>query len=237
MTMRKKGSVFIAIGLLFLAAALLLTIYNLWDAHRADVAAQATVQALKTMIPAQTQEPTPTEPQEPPQTETQAELTEEPTEESTEEAEEEPPEETQEPDKLMLPLDKEMPTVEWEGYQYIGMLEVPSLELSLPVMDQWDYDRLKISPCRFAGNLYQDDLVVCAHNYAHHFTPLKYVPIGTEIQFTDAEGNLFRYAVSSFDTVGSNEVEKMIKGDWDLTLFTCDTNGQTRIAIRCDRIQ
>ena len=142
-----------------------------------------------------------------------------------------------EPEKLMLPLDKEMPTVEWEGYQYIGMLEVPSLELSLPVMDQWDYDRLKISPCRFAGNLYQDDLVICAHNYAHHFTPLKYVPIGTEIQFTDAEGNLFRYAVSSFDTVGSNDVEKMIKGDWDLTLFTCDTNGQTRIAIRCNRIQ
>ena len=233
MTMRKKGSVFIAIGLLFLAAALLLTIYNLWDAHRADVAAQATVQALKTMIPAQTQEPTPTEPQEPPQTEPQAELTEQPTE-GTEAS---PPEETQEPDKLMLPLDKEMPTVEWEEYQYIGMLEVPSLELSLPVMDQWDYDRLKISPCRFAGNLYQDDLVICAHNYAHHFTPLKYVPIGTEIQFTDAEGNLFRYAVSSFDTVGSNDVEKMIKGDWDLTLFTCDTNGQTRIAIRCDRIQ
>ena len=156
MTMRKKGSVFIAIGLLFLAAALLLTIYNLWDAHRADVAAQTTVQALKTMIPAQTQEPTPTEPQEPPQTEPQAELTEQPTE-GTEAS---PSEETQEPDKLMLPLDKEMPTVEWEEYQYIGMLEVPSLELSLPVMDQWDYDRLKISPCRFAGNLYQDDLVI-----------------------------------------------------------------------------
>ena len=52
--MGKKGSVFIAIGLLLLAAALLLTLYNLWDAHRADVAAQTAVQSLKTMIPTTT---------------------------------------------------------------------------------------------------------------------------------------------------------------------------------------
>lgn len=49
--MRKKGSILIAIGLLLLAAALLLTLYNIWDAHRADVAAQTAVQALKEMIP------------------------------------------------------------------------------------------------------------------------------------------------------------------------------------------
>ena len=44
--MRKKGSILIAIGLLLLAAALLLTLYNIWDAYRADVAAQTAVQAL-----------------------------------------------------------------------------------------------------------------------------------------------------------------------------------------------
>ena len=219
--MGKKGTFFITIGLLLLAAALLLTMYNVWDSNRAGVAAQETVQSLKTMLPS------PGETASEPTEETSAQKTTAPTEEAA------PPEQTQPPAPLP---EGEMPTVELNGYDYIGVLEVASLQLSLPVMDQWDYEGLKISPCRFAGNLYTDDLVICAHNYAHHFTPLKTVPLGTEIRFTDAEGTVFTYAVASFDTVGPNDVERMIHGDWDLTLFTCNTNGQTRCAIRCDRI-
>ena len=48
--MGKKGSVFIAIGLLLLAAALLLTLYNLWDARRADIVAQETVRELNRQL-------------------------------------------------------------------------------------------------------------------------------------------------------------------------------------------
>ena len=31
------------------------------------------------------------------------------------------------------------------------------------------------------------------------------------------------------------QVEDMITGDWDLTLFTCTPGGQLRIAVRCLR--
>ena len=220
--MGKKGTFFITIGLLLLAAALLLTMYNVWDSNRAGVAAQETVQSLKTMLPS------PGETASEPTEENSAQETAIPTEEAA------PPEQTQPPAPLP---EGEMPTVELNGYDYIGVLEVASLELSLPVMDQWDYERLKISPCRFAGNVYEDNLVICGHNYSQHFQPLKYVPVGTQVQFTDAVGNVFRYAVSSFDTVGPNDVERMISGDWDLTLFTCNVSGQTRCAIRCDRIE
>lgn len=229
--MIKRGTLFIALGLALIAAALLLTGYNLWDGHRADVAAQTAVQSLKTIIPTtepeQTplaEEPLPSRMPEQPSEDTQPT---EQTQPETQPAEQAPP----------APMDRErqMPTVELEGYRYIGVLSVDSLELSLPVMEEWDYDRLKISPCRFAGNLYQDNLVICAHNYPQHFASLKEVPLGTEVTFTDAEGSAFRYAVVGFDTVGPDEVEKMVTGDWDLTLFTCNTNGQTRCAVRCRR--
>ena len=220
--MDKKGTFFITIGLLLLAAALLLTVYNVWDSHRAGVAAQETVQSLKTILPS------PQKTMEEPTEENLPQETAAPTEQTV------PTEQTQ--PLAALPEGK-MPTVELNGYDYIGVLEAASLELSLPVMDQWDYERLKISPCRFAGNVYEDDLVICGHNYSQHFQPLKYVPVGTQVQFTDAVGNVFRYAVSSFDTVGPNDVDRMISGDWDLTLFTCNVSGQTRCAIRCDRIE
>lgn len=228
MAMRKKGAVLIAMGLLLLAAALLLTVYNIWDGHRADQAAQQTYQALNALIAAGEGE-TPTAPQAPtgaPQPTGEPEPTQQP--EPTGEPE---------PTQPSFYAHRDMPTLELNGYRYIGTLEVEDMELSLPVMEEWDYDRLRISPCRFAGNVYDDDLVICAHNYPNHFAPLKFAPLGTQIKFTDAEGTTFCYAVTSIDTVGPNDVETMLHGDWDLTLFTCNTNGQTRCAIRCQRIQ
>ena len=221
--MHKKGSVLIAMGLLLLAAALLLTAYNIWDGRRAGEAAQSALQSLRAQVPglaptttlADITQPAP----QPEEAQAAAETTE--------------PTELTEP---TLPGQREMPTVEVNGYRYIGELDVPSLELSLPVMEEWDYDRLKTAPCRFSGNVYEDNLIICAHNYPTHFSPLKYAPIGTQVKFTDAEGTEFYYTVTSIETIGPNDIESMLSGDWDLTLFTCNTGGQTRCTIRCERI-
>ena len=221
--MHKKGSVLIAMGLLLLAAALWLTAYNIWDGRRADQAAQSALQSLRAQVPGLAPTTTLadiTQPAPQPEEAQAAAETAEPTE----------------PTEPTLPGQREMPTVEVNGYRYIGELDVPSLELSLPVMEEWDYDRLKIAPCRFSGNVYEDNLVICAHNYPTHFSPLKYAPIGTQIKFTDAEGTEFYYTITSIDTIGPNDVEGMLSGDWDLTLFTCNTSGQTRCTIRCERI-
>ena len=80
-----------------------------------------------------------------------------------------------------------MPVEAIDGYEYIGILEIPSLNLSLPVMSEWDYTRLKISPCRFTGSYYADDLVICAHNYATHFSPIKWIEIGADIYLMDRD--------------------------------------------------
>lgn len=221
--MRKKGSVLIAMGLLLLAAALLLTGYNFWDAARADRAAQSAVQELKTLIP--TAEPATVPPTE--------EMT-QPTPAETQPRETEAPQETQVPTTAPLfGVHKEMPTVTLNGYRYIGVLEIPALELSLPVMEDWDYDRLNISPCRFTGNLYDGDLVLCAHNYPQHFGNLKELEVGAAVRFTDAEGNVLRYEVKTIDSVGGDDLDGMLGGEWDLTLFTCTTSGQTRYVVRC----
>ena len=221
--MHKKGSLLIAMGLLLLAAALLLTGYNFWDAARADRAAQSAVQELKTLIPA-------AEPATVPPTE---EMT-QPMPAETQPRETETPQETQVPTTAPLfGVHKEMPTVTLNGYRYIGVLEIPALELSLPVMEDWDYDRLNISPCRFTGNLYDGDLVLCAHNYPQHFGNLKELDVGAAVRFTDAEGNVLRYEVKTIDSVGGDDLDGMLGGEWDLTLFTCTTSGQTRYVVRC----
>ena len=151
-----------------------------------------------------------------------------------EEAEATEPGEAEIPAYLLDP-GREMPAVEVDGSRYIGVLEVPSLGLELPVMETWSYPNLRVAPCQYSGSAYQDDMIVAAHNYKTHFGQLKELRPGDEVRFTDTVGNVFRYAVAELETLGKYDVEEMTSGDWDLTLFTCTYGGQSRVTVRCLR--
>ena len=195
-------------GLLLIAAALLLTGFNLWDERRATDSAGKVLQELDSICPEDTQTETP-----------------EPTD----------PREVEIPDYILDPS-REMPAVEIDGSVYIGVLTLPSLELELPVMETWSYPNLRIAPCRYSGSAYQDDMIIAAHNYRTHFGHLKELGTGDEVRFTDMEGNVFRYTVAELETLGKYDVDDMKSGDWDLTLFTCTYGGQSRVTVRCQRM-
>ena len=127
----------------------------------------------------------------------------------------------------------EMDTEEIDGNLYIGVLEIPALDISLPVMADWDYAKLTVAPCRYAGSYYTKDLVISGHNYPEHFSPLKSVGLGTDVYFTNVNGAVYHYKVTNREIVQPTAIEEMITGDWDLTLFTCTTGGRTRCAVRC----
>lgn len=136
------------------------------------------------------------------------------------------------PDYLMAP-EMEMPVETIDGVDYVGVLRIPSLALELPVISQWSYPLLKIAPCRYSGSAYQNNLVLCAHNYASHFGNLKNLHIGAAVTFTYMDGNLFTYQVAELETLPPQATEEMENGDWDLTLFTCTVGGQSRVTVRC----
>lgn len=142
-----------------------------------------------------------------------------------------------EPPQYLLHPEMEMPTTETEGNEYIGVLEIPALALSLPVISEWSYPNLKLAPCRFEGSAYLDNLIIAAHNYRSHFGRLKTLCAGDEVLFTDAEGNVFCYTVTVLEIVKGNDLETLESGDWDLTLFTCTLVGTTRVVVRCERVQ
>ena len=84
-----------------------------------------------------------------------------------------------------LDPDRPMPETEVDGRACIGYLEIPELELVLPVLSAWSYEVLREAPCRYSGSLYLDDLVVCAHNYEAHFGRLRALSPGACVRFTD----------------------------------------------------
>ena len=128
-----------------------------------------------------------------------------------------------------------MTEVEIDGYAYVGYLSIPALELELPVMSEWDYTRLKIAPCRYAGSTKTDDFVICAHNYTRHFGPIRNLAAGDKVYFTDMDGKVWKYEAASVDILAPTDVEYMTAGDCDLTLFTCTYSGASRVTVRCRR--
>lgn len=129
---------------------------------------------------------------------------------------------------------KEMGTLELDGEEYLGLLEIPSLNLQLPVMAEWDYDNLRTAPCRYSGSCFTNNLVIAGHNYSGHFRDLKLLDIGADVYFTTVEGEVFHYTVDNLETLNPTQVETMITADnWDLTLFTCTVGGRSRCTVRC----
>ena len=220
---KRLGNTLLLVGCLLIAAALGLVGFNYWDSERAGRESGAILEELDRKLDGK-------ELQDPTIPAVNAELLD---------------------DRVQMGgswLEQQvMPTVEIDGYRYIGTLEIPSLNIRLPVMENWDLDRLKISPCLYSGSYFTDDMVICGHNYARHFSPIKGVDIGADVYFTTVDAVLYHYTVSNITTLQPTAVNQMIQNqnnshmsdgaleNWDMTLFTCNTGGQTRCAVRCVR--
>ena len=199
------------IGLLLIAAALFLTIYNFMDDNRASRSAHGVMDQLREMRPEKESE-------------------------EDDAASQSAAGEVEVPDYVLNPK-MEMPVNVIDGQEYIAVLKIPAFDLELPVLSQWSYPNLRIAPCRYQGSAYTDDLVIAAHNYTSHFGNLKNLQEGDTVILTDMDDNVFTYKVALRETLMPTAVEEMSSGDWDLTLFTCTLGGSYRVTVRCERVR
>ena len=131
------------------------------------------------------------------------------------------------------PFDTEMKTIEIDGRSYIGYLSIPALSLDLPVMADWDYPSLKISPCRYYGATTTHNLVIAAHNYRYHFGYLGNLKKDDIVIFTDADDKDYTYKVTMVETLLPTDVDKVKDTGDELILYTCTYGGAKRITVRC----
>lgn len=128
---------------------------------------------------------------------------------------------------------REMQTVPAGKYESIGILSIPVLELELPVLTDWSYEKLKNAPCLYYGSYYESDFVIAAHNYPSHFGRLSQLRPGDLILFTDVTGQSYCYEVALLETLVPTATEEMIASGFDLSLYTCTPGGGSRVTVRC----
>ena len=122
------------------------------------------------------------------------------------------------------------------GYEYLGVISIPALELVLPILQDWSYSNLNLAPCRHFGSIAEDNLVIAAHNYTSHFGKLSKLVVGDTLSITDMTGQEYFYTVAMMKTMEATAVEEVPNSGYDLVLYTCTISGQGRQGVFCNRV-
>lgn len=214
---RKYAWCMIVLGTMLLLAALFLVLYNVHTDRESGAASVEILQELKEEISEHTS----------------------PTEETVYIPPQEDLYEEYESQEATEPTEPTDPVMELDGRQYVGVLQIPSLDVELPILYEWSYPNLRLAPCRYHGAAAAGNLVIAAHNYRSHFGNIESLNTGDLIQFTDMTGKVYTYEVIHTEMIGGNDAPAMREGaeEWDLTLFTCTLSGRSRISVRAVQVE
>jgi sortase A len=128
---------------------------------------------------------------------------------------------------------------ELQGYTVIARLDIERIDQHLPVLSQTSPKALKVSVCYYKGPAPGEDgnVVVTGHNYRSgaHFGKLDQMATGDIVTLTDVKGNTYTYKVYKTELIKPDNPEALDKTKYDneLTLVTCEANGNRRLLVRC----
>ena len=125
------------------------------------------------------------------------------------------------------------------NYSTLGVLQIPAVSLTLPVIDGWTDARGNVAPCSIAGAADPKPrrLIIAGHNLKSHFKSLIDLSVGDEVLFTAKDGTTYRYSVVEVGQCHRDNPEEVSRGGgWDITLVTCKTIRTMRTLIRCAEI-
>lgn len=115
---------------------------------------------------------------------------------------------------------EDMPQLEIDGRNYIGLLEVPECGIALPVAAAWETGLFPFRPARYSGTLYNDSLVIGGSNAEDSFAFIGQLDAGDWVNFTDVQGIRYVFAVSKITHNTTIDIDELRSFDTPLLLFT-----------------
>ncbi|MBR3153315.1 MAG: sortase [Clostridia bacterium] len=124
-------------------------------------------------------------------------------------------------------------------YYKIGIVNIPEINLSYPILSQCTDELLKISPCKFWGPDPNEvgNFCVVAHNYRNNkfFSKVPELSNGSEIEIVDTTGRKVKYIVYDKFVVSDEENEctsQRTNGKREVTLITCTNDSRNRVIVK-----
>jgi len=126
-----------------------------------------------------------------------------------------------------------------DGYEVIGKLEIPKIELDTYILSETNNNTLNKSVTKLCGPKVNGvgNLCITGHNYINDkmFSKLKKLENNDKILVTDIYDNKVEYVVYDTYKVKPDEVECLsqeTKGEREVTLITCTTGALKRLIVK-----
>jgi len=112
-----------------------------------------------------------------------------------------------------------MPVMEIEGVNVIGIIHIPTHDTKLPVNASWGTKSAKSMPCRYDGSLYNRDLIIGTVDTEGQFDFASELAVNSLLYFTDMESDRFSYSISSIKHSDKLNIDVWKEKSADLTVF------------------
>jgi len=115
-----------------------------------------------------------------------------------------------------------MPSLEVEGVNIAGILEIPSFESKLPIRAVWSDKEVDRMPCIYTGSIYNRTLVIGTVNSSGMLNFADKLELDDIVNITDTEGSKYSYSITSIKHANSFNADKWQAENAALTLFVKD---------------
>lgn len=113
--------------------------------------------------------------------------------------------------------DNNMPVIEIDGVDFIGLLELPDRDIKLPVRAQWSGNLS--CPERYMGSIYNGTLIVGGDYDADGFDFADRADAGERVTFTDMDGQVYALSIRRIRHMKEISADRLKNDDSTLTLF------------------
>lgn len=130
-----------------------------------------------------------------------------------------------------------------QGYNIEGIIEIPSIELKYPIINQTNDKTMKISVTKFTGGNINDigNYCIAGHNNLDGtmFGKVKKLKNGDIIKLTNLYGETVEYQIFNMYVIDPNDVsctEIVEEGTREVTLITCTNGRKNRLVTKAREI-
>ena len=126
-------------------------------------------------------------------------------------------------------------------YETIGIVKIPKLNITYPILSQTTDALMKVAPCKFHGSSPNEvgNLCIIAHNYRRKgvfFSDVPDLQKGDVVEIQDLSQRTIKYEVYDIHTVMPDNVSdtsQKTNGKKEVTLITCTDDSKQRVIVRC----
>lgn len=126
-------------------------------------------------------------------------------------------------------------------YETIGVVKIPKLNITYPILSQTTDSLMKVAPCKFHGASPNEvgNLCIIAHNYRRKgvfFSDVPDLENGDIVEIQDLSQRTIKYEVYDVHIVMPDDVSdtsQKTNGRKEVTLITCTDNSEQRVIVRC----